>query len=51
MIIPYTVVPNTKTYAVLVVHPLWFDILGIVLFTLGLILTWGISRTDTAPKR
>jgi membrane protease YdiL (CAAX protease family) len=41
---PIEYLPNRRTYAVLVMHPFWFDICGVVLFVLGFGLTWGISR-------
>jgi hypothetical protein len=37
---PVNYLPNTKTYAALVLHPLWFDILGVLLFAAGLALTF-----------
>jgi membrane protease YdiL (CAAX protease family) len=43
---PIRYLPNKRSYALLVVHPLWFDILGVLLFFLGWGLTLGISRRN-----
>jgi hypothetical protein len=50
MTVPYTVLSNTKSSSVLVVYPLWFVLLGVLLFLLGLGLAWGISRGERAGK-
>jgi membrane protease YdiL (CAAX protease family) len=41
---PIRYLPNTRNYSILVMHPVWFDIVGVTLFMVGLGLTWGISR-------
>jgi membrane protease YdiL (CAAX protease family) len=48
---PVQYLPNTRSYAILAVHPLWFDIMGIILFAVGLGLTWGISRERRGSRR
>jgi membrane protease YdiL (CAAX protease family) len=41
---PVQYLSNRRTYAVLVMHPIWLDVCGAALFVLGLGLTRGISR-------
>jgi membrane protease YdiL (CAAX protease family) len=41
MIIPCEIVPNMKGFEILVIHPLWFDVMGFVLFALGMALVLG----------
>jgi membrane protease YdiL (CAAX protease family) len=41
---PIRYLPNRRTYAVLVMHPLWFDVFGAALLVFGFFLTWEISR-------
>ena len=41
---PIRYLPNMRTYAVLVMHPLWFDVVGAALFGLGFFLTREIAR-------
>jgi hypothetical protein len=41
---PVKYLENEHTYALLVTHPLWFDILGVLLFLGGLGLTMVVSR-------
>jgi membrane protease YdiL (CAAX protease family) len=48
---PVQYLPNTRSYAIRTVQPLWFDIMGIILFVAGLGLTWGISRERRAGGR
>lgn len=38
MVFPVRVLPNVRDYSILITHPLWFDILGMVLFGVGLAL-------------
>jgi membrane protease YdiL (CAAX protease family) len=48
---PVKILPNQRSYELLVVHPLWFDILGLFLFLTGLGITAataGTKVTDTA---
>jgi hypothetical protein len=48
MPLPYAALSDTKSSPALVVYPLWFDLLGVTLFALGLGLVWGISRGQSA---
>jgi membrane protease YdiL (CAAX protease family) len=48
MPLPYKALPGTQSGSV--IYPLWFDLLGVVLFALGLGLFRGISRGQAAEK-
>jgi hypothetical protein len=41
---PIEYLPNRRTYAVLVMHPLWFDVFGVALFIVGFFAARVISR-------
>ncbi|MDR0878336.1 MAG: CPBP family intramembrane metalloprotease [Treponema sp.] len=49
MVYPVKILPNERSYSMLVLHPLWFDIMGIMIFFIGLGLTIGIAKTQR-PK-
>lgn len=44
MVFPVKVLPNVRDYSILVTQPLWFDILGAVLFGLGLFLLLAFGK-------
>jgi membrane protease YdiL (CAAX protease family) len=44
LVLPVVQLPNRRSYAILVRHPLWLDILGVLLFLAGLGLTVQLAR-------
>jgi membrane protease YdiL (CAAX protease family) len=51
MSFPAKILPNQKSYDLLVVHPLWFDILGLFLFLAGMGITAALARSGERIDR
>jgi membrane protease YdiL (CAAX protease family) len=48
---PEVILPNRNSYDIWVVHPLWFDILGLCLFLAGFGITIALTRLEKADVR
>lgn len=51
MSFPVNYLPNTRNYSSRVIHPLWFDILGMLLFVTGLLLTLSQRHVPLRVRR